>query len=85
MRKLMLGIVAAATLLTAAAPAMAQVSVYAGPGGVGIGVGPPYYYGYPYGYYDYYGGPGVVVTPGGTAIGTIIGANKVRYWSYLLS
>jgi hypothetical protein len=41
MRKLMLGIVAAATLLTAAAPAMAQVSFYARPGGVGIGVGPP--------------------------------------------
>jgi len=64
MRKLALGIVAAATLLTAAAaPAMAQVGFYAGPGGVGVGIGAPYY-GYPYGYYDYYGGPGVVVTPG---------------------
>jgi hypothetical protein len=65
MRKLALGIVAAATLLVAAAPAMAQVGFYAGPGGVGIGIGPPAYYGYPYGYgyYDYYAGPGVVVTP----------------------
>ena len=42
---------------------MAQVGFYAGPGGVGVGIGAPYY-GYPYGYYDYYGGPGVVVTPG---------------------
>jgi hypothetical protein len=64
MRKLALGIVAAATLLTVAAPAMAQVGVYAGPGGVGVQVGTPYY-GYPNGYYDYYGGPGVVVTPAG--------------------
>jgi hypothetical protein len=64
MRKLALGIVAAATLLTAAAPAMAQVGFYAGPGGVGIGIAPPPCYGYPYGYYDYYGGPGVVVAPG---------------------
>ena len=64
MRKLALGIVAAATLLTAAAPAMAQVGFYAGPDGVGIGIAAPPYYGYPYGYYDYYGGPGVVVAPG---------------------
>jgi hypothetical protein len=65
MRKIALGIVAAATLLTAAAaPAMAQIGVYAGPGGVGVGIGPPAYYGPPYGYYDYYGGPSVVVTPG---------------------
>jgi len=60
MRKLALGIVAAATLLTAA-PAMAQVGFYAGPGGIGVGVGgvgAPYYgYGYPYGYYGY-AGPG---------------------------
>ena len=63
MKKLALGIVAAATLLMAAAPAMAQVGIYAGPGGVGVGIGAPYY-GYPNGYYDYYGGPGVVVTPG---------------------
>jgi len=63
MRKLALGIVAAATLLAAAAPAMAQVGFYAGPGGVGVAVGPPYYGPYD-GYYDYYGGPGVVVTPG---------------------
>ena len=63
MRKLALGIAAAATLLAAAAPAMAQVGFYAGPGGVSVGIGPPYY-GPPYGYYDYYGGPSVVVTPG---------------------
>ena len=64
MRKLALGILAAGALLTAAVPAMAQVGFYAGPGGVGVGVGAPYYgYGYP-GYYDYYSGPGVVVTPG---------------------
>ena len=56
MRKLALGIAAAAALLTASAPAMAQVGFYAGPGGVGIGVGGPYYDGY----YDYYGGPVVV-------------------------
>lgn len=65
MRKIAFGIVAAATLLTAAAvPAMAQVGIYAGPGGVGVDIGPQPGYGYPYGYYDYYGGPGVVVTPG---------------------
>jgi len=58
MRKLALGLVAAATLLTAAVPAMAQVGFYAGPGGIGVGVGAPPYYG-PYSYYDYYGGPGV--------------------------
>jgi len=58
MRKLVLGITAAAALLAASAPAMAQVGFYAGPGGVGIGVGGPYYGGY----YDYYGGP--VVRPG---------------------
>jgi hypothetical protein len=67
MKKIALGTVAAATLFLAAAPAMAQVGFYAGPGGVGIGVGPPapaYEYGYGPGYYDYYGGPSVVVTPG---------------------
>jgi hypothetical protein len=42
---------------------MAQIGFYAGPGGVGVGIGPPYYGPYN-GYYDYYGGPGVVVTPG---------------------
>ena len=61
MKKLVLGLVAAGTLLTAA-PAMAQVGFYAGPGGIGIGVGAPYYG--PYGYYDYYAGPGVYVAPG---------------------
>jgi hypothetical protein len=60
MKKLALGLVAAATLLTAA-PAMAQVGFYAGPGGIGIGVGPPYYGS---SYYDYYRGPGVYVAPG---------------------
>ena len=43
MRKLALGIGTAA-LLTAAAPAMAQVGFYAGPFGVGVGVGAPAYY-----------------------------------------
>lgn len=60
MKKLALGLVAAATLLTAA-PAMAQVGFYAGPGGVGIGFGPPYY---GPSYYDYYGAPGPYVAPG---------------------
>jgi hypothetical protein len=69
MKKIALGIVAAATIFTAA-PAMAQVGFYAGPGGIGVQVGPPQryyyddYYNYPNAYYDYYGGPGVVVTPG---------------------
>ena len=66
MKKIALGVVAAATLFTATAvPALAQVGFYAGPGGVGVQVGPPVYQDY-YGprYYDYYGGPGVVVTPG---------------------
>jgi hypothetical protein len=62
MKKLAVGIAAAAVLLTAA-PAMAQVGFYAGPGGVGVQFGGPYYgsgYGvYPYRhrYYDYYNGP----------------------------
>ena len=71
MKKIAIGVLTAAALLTAAPAAMAQVGFYAGPGGVGIDVGPPvpYYrcgYGYPCdrGYYDYYGGPGVVVRPG---------------------
>jgi hypothetical protein len=64
MRKLALSIAAAAALLTAAAaPAMAQ-GFYVGPGGVGLSFGGPYWGGYPYrGYYDYWGGPGVVVGP----------------------
>jgi hypothetical protein len=68
MRKLALGVVVAATLFTAAVPAMAQVGFYAGPGGVGVGVGgfgvgvgDPYYWGGHYygapGTYDYYGAP----------------------------
>jgi hypothetical protein len=70
MKKIAIGVLAAATILTAA-PAMAQVGFYAGPGGVDVQVGPPgpYYNGYPRerGYYDYYGGPGVAVGvgPGG--------------------
>lgn len=62
MRKLALGIAAAAALLTASVPAMAQVGFYVGPGGFEVGVAPPAYYG-PYGYYDYYDGPAVVVGP----------------------
>ena len=70
MRKLALGISATALLTAAAAaPAMAQVGFYAGPFGVGVGGGAPAYndcgyYGYPCGYYDYYGGPNVVVGGG---------------------
>ena len=64
MRKLALGIVAATALMAVSAPAMAQVRFYAGPGGIEIGVGPPAYGPAPYGYYDYYGGPNVVVAPG---------------------
>ena len=69
MRKLALGIGTAALLTAAAAaPATAQVGFYAGPFGVGVGA-PAYqscgYYGYPCGYYDYYGGPDIVVGGGG--------------------
>jgi hypothetical protein len=71
MKKLALGLVAAATIFTAV-PAMAQVGFYAGPGGVGVGVGVPGQYyncGYPNypcdrTYYDYYGGPRVAVGVG---------------------
>ena len=68
MKKIAIGVLAAATILTAA-PAMAQVGFYAGPGGVDVQVGPPrpYYYDYGYprdrGYYDYYA-PGVAVGVG---------------------
>jgi hypothetical protein len=64
LKKIALGLVAAATIFTAV-PAMAQVGFYAGPGGVGIGVGVPGpyydcgYYGCGRRYYDYYGGPDV--------------------------
>lgn len=71
MKKMALGLVAAAAVFTAV-PAMAQVGFYAGPGGVGIGVGAPGPYydncGYNYscgGYYDYYNGPDVVIGGGG--------------------
>ena len=56
MKKLMLGAATAAVLLTAAAPAMAQVGVRVGP--VGVGIGAPYYN-------NYYGGPSVVIGGGG--------------------
>ena len=63
MRKLALGVVATATLLTAAVPAMAQIGFYAGP--FGVGVGGPYWGDRPYGgyyydaprAYDYYDAP----------------------------
>ena len=63
MRKLALGVVAGATLLTAAVPAMAQIGFYAGP--FGVGVGRPYWGDQPYGgyyydappAYDYYDAP----------------------------
>lgn len=67
MKKIALGLVAAATIFTAV-PAMAQVGFYFGPGGVSVGVGAPYY-GYNCGYYgcgryyDYYGGPVVRYGP----------------------
>jgi len=72
MKKLALGIATAVLLATAAAPAMAQVGFYAGPGGVSIDLGAPrpYYYndcgynGCGGGYYDYYGGPNVVIGDG---------------------
>ena len=72
MKKLTLGIATAAVLLTAA-PAMAQIGVRVGP--VGVGIGAPVLrllwrlrlYNYPCGgpYYDYYGGPSVVIGGGG--------------------
>jgi len=70
MKKLALGIATAAVLFTAA-PAMAQIGVRVGPLGFGVGPG-PYYDGCgywnnwcngPY-YYDYYGGPDVVIGGG---------------------
>ncbi|MGB6541926.1 MAG: hypothetical protein WBF03_13755 [Xanthobacteraceae bacterium] len=79
MKKLAIGLTAAAALFTATAvPAMAQVDFYAGPGGFGVELGRPGPYGYysqpsygyysgvhPYGgYYDYYAGPGWVEQPG---------------------
>lgn len=72
MKKIALG-VAAAALIASAVPAMAQVGFYAGPRGVGVDVGAPgpYYGCGPYnnvpcgGYYDYYGGPNVVIGGGG--------------------
>ena len=65
MKKLALGVATAAVLLTAA-PAMAQVGFYAGPHGAGVELGAPNYYAGcgRYGcrdYYDYYGGPNVVI------------------------
>jgi hypothetical protein len=64
MKKIAIGLVAASALF-AAAPAMAQVGFYVGPGGIGVGVPGPYYDGCGYygcrHYYDYSGGPGVVI------------------------
>jgi hypothetical protein len=65
MRKLTLGIAAAAALVAASAmPAMAQVGFYAGPGGAGVGIGPfgvgvgaPYYGYNTYPYGGYYAAP----------------------------
>jgi hypothetical protein len=72
MKKLALGLATAAVLFTAA-PAMA-FGVHVGVGPVGVGVPGPYY-GYNCGYwnnycnsgqyYDYYGGPSVVIGGGG--------------------
>jgi hypothetical protein len=75
MKKLALGIATAAVLFTAV-PAMAfGVHIGVGPVGVGVGVPGPYNgygpgcgYWNNYcngGYYDYYGGPGVVIGGGG--------------------
>jgi hypothetical protein len=69
MKKLALAIATAAMLATAV-PAMA-FGVHVGVGGIGVGVPGPYYGGCGYnnpcgnGYYDYYGGPGVVIGGGG--------------------
>ena len=74
MKKLALGIATAAVLTAAAAaPAMAQFGVQVGPVGVGIGAPAPYYDSCSYynnycndgPYYDYYGGPNVVIGGGG--------------------
>lgn len=71
MKKLTLALATAAVLATAA-PAMAFVGVHVGPVGVGVGGPGPYYSGncgywnnYCNGpYYDYYGGPNVVIGGG---------------------
>jgi hypothetical protein len=73
MKKLTLALATAAVLATAA-PAMAFVGVHVGPVGVGIGGPGPYYYDNNCGYwnnycngpayYDYYGGPNVVIGGG---------------------
>ena len=83
MKKLALGIATAVLLATAAAPAMAQVGFYAGPGGVGVDLGAPAphyndncgYYGCGGAYYDYYGGPNMVVGRRG------LGSNEKRAMS----
>ncbi|HEX3936355.1 MAG TPA: hypothetical protein VHX43_02535 [Xanthobacteraceae bacterium] len=72
MKKLTIAL-ATAGLLATAAPAMAFVGFHVGPVGVGVGGPGPYYgyngcgYNYPCGgpYYDYYGGPNVVIGGGG--------------------
>ncbi len=70
MKKLALGIATAAVLFTAA-PAMAQIGVRVGPFGFGVAPGPYYYNNCGYWnnwchgpYYDYYGGPNVVIGGG---------------------
>jgi hypothetical protein len=81
MKKIALGLVAAATIFTAV-PAMAQIGFYAGgPVGVGVGVGVPGpYYNCGYhpcarGYYDYYGGPGLAV-----GVGPGWQGHRYRHW-----
>jgi hypothetical protein len=72
MKKLTLALATAAMLATAA-PAMAFVGVHVGPVGVGVGGPGPYYANCGYwnnycngpAYYDYYGGPNVVIGGGG--------------------
>jgi hypothetical protein len=51
MKRLVLGVVAAAALIVTAVPALA-VDVYVGPGGVGVNAGRPGYH-HDRGYYNY--------------------------------
>jgi hypothetical protein len=72
MKKLTLALATAAVIATAA-PAMAFVGFHVGPVGVGVGGPGPYHDGCGYWnnwcnggpYYDYYGGPNVVIGGGG--------------------
>jgi hypothetical protein len=75
MKKLALGIITATALLSVAPAMAAGIYVGAGPVGVGVGVPGPYYAPGPNcgywnnycngAYYDYYGGPSVVIGGGG--------------------